>query len=149
MEKILLINGANLNRIGKRDPNLYGGRGLDYIVEKVKAYALDYDIQVDAFQSNHEGEIVDKIQEAEGIYDGIIINPGPFTQYSHAIRVTLGTVDIPTVEVHLVNILKTGEPTVPGKSCTGVICGFGINCYLLGVDAIRHDIKNKLTEGLR
>lgn len=148
MEKILLINGANLNRIGKRDPNLYGGRGLDYIVEKVKAYALDYDIQVDAFQSNHEGEIVDKIQEAEGIYDGIIINPGPFTQYSHAIRVTLGTVDIPTVEVHLVNILKTGEPTVPGKSCTGVICGFGINCYLLGVDAIRHDIKNKLTEGL-
>lgn len=148
MEKILLINGANLNRIGKRDPNLYGGRGLDYIVEKVKDYALDYDIQVDAFQSNHEGEIVDKIQEAEGIYDGIIINPGPFTQYSHAIRVTLGTVDIPTVEVHLVNILKTGEPTVPGKSCTGVICGFGINCYLLGVDAIRHDIKNKLTEGL-
>lgn len=143
MGKILLINGANLNRIGKRDPGLYGGKGLEYIVEKVKAYAADFGIQVDAFQSNHEGMIVDKIQEAEGIYDGIIINPGPFTQYSHAIRVTLGSVDIPTVEVHLVNILKTGEPTVPGKSCTGVICGFGMNCYLLGVDAIRHEMKNK------
>ena len=140
MGKILLINGANLNRIGKRDPSLYGGKGLDCIVEKVQEYAAGYDIQVDAFQSNHEGEIVDKIQEAEGVYDGIIINPGPFTQYSHAIRVTLGTVDIPTVEVHLVNILKTGEPTVPGKSCTGVVCGFGINCYLLGVDAIRHEM---------
>ena len=140
MGKILLINGANLNRIGKRDPNLYGGKGLDYIVEKVTDYAAGYGIQIDAFQSNHEGEIVDKIQEADGVYDGIIINPGPFTQYSHAIRVTLGTVDMPTVEVHLVNILKTGEPTVPGKNCTGVITGFGIDCYLLGVDAIRHQM---------
>lgn len=141
MSRILLINGANLNRIGKRDPSLYGGKGLEFIVERVKEYAAGFDISVDAFQSNHEGEIVDKIQEAEGVYDGIIINPGPFTQYSHAIRVTLGTMDIPTVEVHLVNILKTGEPTVPGKNCTGVICGFGVNCYLLGVDAIRHEMK--------
>ena len=143
MEKILLINGANLNRNGKRDPSLYGGKGLDYIVEKTQEYAAGHGIQLEAFQSNHEGEIVDKIQEAEELYDGIIINPGPFTQYSHAIRVTLGSVDIPTVEVHLVNILKTGEPTVPGKSCTGVICGFGINCYLLGVDAIRHEVDSK------
>lgn len=143
MSKILLINGANLNNIGKRNPELYGGKGLDYIVDKVKEYAASYDIKLDAFQSNHEGAIVDKIQAADGVYDGIIINPGPFTQYSHAIRVTLGTAEMPTVEVHLVNIFKTGEPTVPGKSCTGVICGFGIDCYLLGVDAIRHQIHNK------
>lgn len=107
-------------------------------MDKVKEYGKSLDIQVDDFQSNHEGVIVDKIQEAEGVYDGIIINPGPFTQYSHAIRVTLGSVNIPSVEVHLVNIFKTGEPSVPGKNCTGVICGFGINCYLLGVDALRH-----------
>lgn len=138
MKKILLVNGANLNRIGARDPALYGGKGLDYIVDKVKEYGKSLDIQVDDFQSNHEGVIVDKIQEAEGVYDGIIINPGPFTQYSHAIRVTLGSVNIPSVEVHLVNIFKTGEPSIPGKNCTGVICGFGINCYLLGVDALRH-----------
>lgn len=138
MKKILLVNGANLNRIGARDPTLYGGKGLDYIVDKVKEYGKSLDIQVDDFQSNHEGVIVDKIQEAEGVYDGIIINPGPFTQYSHAIRVTLGSVNIPSVEVHLVNIFKTGEPSIPGKNCTGVICGFGINCYLLGVDALRH-----------
>ena len=138
MKKILLINGANLNRIGARDPALYGGKGLDYIVDKVKEYGKSLDIQVDDFQSNHEGVIVDKIQEAEGVYDGIIINPGPFTQYSHAIRVTLDSVNIPSVEVHLVNIFKTGEPSIPGKNCTGVICGFGINCYLLGIDALRH-----------
>lgn len=138
MKRILLINGANLNRIGARDPALYGGKGLDYIVEKVKHYAEEYGIAVDDFQSNYEGAIVDKIQEAEGVYDGIIINPGPFTQYSHAIRVTLGSVNIPSVEVHLVNIIKTGEPSVPGKNCTGVICGFGIDCYILGVDALRH-----------
>ena len=140
MNKILLINGPNLNRLEKGDPAKFGGITLDFLVNKVKEYAAQYDIEVDAFQSNHEGEIVDKIQEADGVYDGIIINPGPFTQYSHAIRVTLGTVDMPTVEVHLVNILKTGEPTIPGKNVTGVICGFGIDCYLLGVDAIRHQI---------
>lgn len=66
MKKILLINGANLNRIGARDPALYGGKGLDYIVDKVKEYGKSLDIQVDDFQSNHEGVIVDKIQEAEG-----------------------------------------------------------------------------------
>lgn len=79
-----------------------------------------------------------KFRRRRGVYDGIIINPGPFTQYSHAIRVTLGSVNIPSVEVHLVNIFKTGEPSIPGKNCTGVICGFGINCYLLGIDALRH-----------
>jgi len=138
MKRILLINGANLNRIGARDPALYGGKGLDYILEKVKAYAAQKGVEVDDFQSNHEGVIVDKIQEAEGVYDGIIINPGPFTQYSHAIRVTLGSVNIPSVEVHLVNIFKTAEPSIPGRNCTGVICGFGIDCYLLGIDALCH-----------
>ena len=132
MAKILLINGANLNRIDKRDPSLYGGRGLDFIADKVKEYAAGYGIEVDAFQSNHEGEIVDKIQEADGVYDGIIINPGPFAQYSHAIKVTLGTVDMPTVEVHLVNILKTGEPPFRPKIVPALSAGSAltVTCWV-------------------
>ena len=77
MKKILLINGANLNRIGARDPALYGGKGLDYIVDKVKEYGKSLDIQVDDFQSNHEGVIVDKIQEAEGSTTASSSTPAP------------------------------------------------------------------------
>lgn len=138
MKKILLINGANLNRLHTRDPNLFGGDSLEDVVAYARAYALEYGFELDHFQSNHEGLIVDKIQEAEGRYDGIIINPGPFSQYSHAIRVTLGSMPIPSVEVHLVNIHKTGEITIPGRNVTGVVSGFGKDCYRLGVDAIRH-----------
>ncbi len=142
MKKILLINGANLNRMHKRAPSFGEGETtLDEIVEYVRAYAEKCGFELDHFQSNHEGLIVDKLQEADGVYDGIIINPGPFTQYSHAIRVTLGSLPIPSVEVHLVNIHKTGEPTIPGKNATGVIAGFGKDCYLLGVDAIRHCVE--------
>lgn len=143
MKKILLVNGANLNRMHRRAPSFGEGETtLDDIVESVRAYAAKFDFEIDHFQSNHEGLIVDKLQEADGGYDGVIINPGPFTQTSHAIRVTLGSLPVPTVEVHLVNILKTGEPTIPGRNVTCVISGLGKDCYLLGVDAIRHAIKD-------
>lgn len=143
MKKILLVNGANLNRMHRRAPSFGEGETtLDDIVENVRAYAAKFDFEIDHFQSNHEGLIVDKLQEADGGYDGVIINPGPFTQTSHAIRVTLGSLPVPTVEVHLVNILKTGEPTIPGRNVTCVISGLGKDCYLLGVDAIRHAIKD-------
>ena len=142
MKKILLVNGANLNRMHRRAPSFGEGETtLDDIVESVRAYAAQFDMEIDHFQSNHEGLIVDKLQEADGGYDGVIINPGPFTQTSHAIRVTLGSLPVPTVEVHLVNILKTGEPTIPGRTVTCVISGLGKDCYLLGVDAIRHALK--------
>lgn len=142
MKKILLVNGANLNRMHRRAPSFGEGETtLDDIVESVRAYAAQFDMEIDHFQSNHEGLIVDKLQEADGGYDGVIINPGPFTQTSHSIRVTLGSLPVPTVEVHLVNILKTGEPTIPGRNVTCVISGLGKDCYLLGVDAIRHALK--------
>ena len=143
MKKILLVNGANLNRMHRRAPSFGEGETtLDDIVESVRAYAAQFDMEIDHFQSNHEGLIVDKLQEADGGYDGVIINPGPFTQTSHAIRVTLGSLPVPTVEVHLVNSLKAGEPTIPGRNVTCVISGLGKDCYLLGVDAIRHAIKD-------
>lgn len=138
MPTILMLNGANLNRLKARDPALYGTDSLETIVEYTRSYAKEYGFEMDDFQSNHEGVLVDKIQEAEDKYTGIIINPGPFSQYSHAIRVTLGSIAIPTVEVHLVNIHKTGEITIPGRSVTGLITGFGKDSYRMGVDAIRH-----------
>lgn len=143
MKKILLINGANLNRLQARNPAQTGGDSLQDVVEYTRAYAQECGFELDHFQSNHEGLIVDRIQEADGVYDGIIINPGPFTQYSHAIRVTLGSMPMPTVEVHFVNIHKTGEPTIPGRNVTGVIAGFGKDCYRLGVDALRHALNAK------
>lgn len=143
MKKILLINGANLNRMHRRAPAFDdSGTTLDEIVDATRAYARDRGFEIDHFQSNHEGAIVDKLQEADGSYDGVIINPGPFTQYSHAIRVTLGSLPMPTVEVHLVNIFRTGEQSIPGRNVTCVICGLGKDCYLLGVDAIWHALAN-------
>ena len=139
--KILVINGPNLNMLGIREPGIYGSENYNSLLEKISAHAEKNDVSVEFFQSNHEGLIVDKLQEADGGYDGVIINPGPFTQTSHAIRVTLGSLPVPTVEVHLVNILKTGEPTIPGRNVTCVISGLGKDCYLLGVDAIRHALK--------
>lgn len=137
MKRILLVNGANLNRMHRRAPNFGTGElTLDEIVKETKDYAKSQGYELDAFQSNHEGEIVDKLQEADGKYDGVIINPGPFTQYSHAIRVTMGSLPIPTIEVHLVNIHKTGEPSITGKNATCVIAGLGKRCYQAGVDAI-------------
>lgn len=136
--RVLVINGPTLNMIHKRDPKSFGGLHLDDLELYIQNYGSSLDMAVDCFQSNHEGEIVDRIQEAEGVYDGIVINPGPFTQYSHSIRVALKTTDIISVEVHLINIHDTSEVTVPGRGCTGVIAGFGVDCYLLGIDAVYH-----------
>lgn len=141
MKKILLINGANLNRMHRRAPSFGEGETtLDDVVSMTIQYGQQRGFAIEHFQSNHEGLIVDKLQEADGGYDGVIINPGPFTQYSHAIRATMASLPVPVVEVHLVNILKTGEPTIPGKGATCVISGLGGKCYLLGVDAVAHAI---------
>lgn len=135
--KILVINGANLNRMHRRAPAFdTGAATLDDIMGELSAYAKKRGFELDLFQSNHEGAIVDKLQEADGGFDGVIINPGPFTQYSHAIRATMASLPVPVIEVHLVNIYKTGEPSLTGKGASCVICGLGKDCYKLGVDAI-------------
>lgn len=139
----MVINGPTLNRIHKRDSKSFGGMHLHELEKYIRDYGNRLQLEVDCFQSNHEGEIVDRIQEAEGVYDGIVINPGPFTQYSHAIRVAFKTTDIISVEVHLINIHDTSETTVPGRGCTGVIAGFGVDCYLLGIDAVYHKLLQK------
>lgn len=134
--KILVINGANLNRMHRRAPVFGTGETtLDELMSEVEKYAENRGINTVFFQSNHEGEIVDKLQEADGGFDGVIINPGPFTQYSHAIRATMASLPIPVIEVHLVNIYKTGESSLTGKGASCVIAGLGKDCYKLGIDA--------------
>lgn len=144
---ILIINGPNLNFLGKREPEIYGSNTLEDInklLEKESAL-LSKDLSLEFFQSNSEGELVSKIQEAFGKYDGIIINPAAYTHTSVAIRDALLSTGIPTVEVHLSNIFKREEfrhkSYVSGVS-VGVVSGFGINSYVLGLRGIFETIKS-------
>ena len=102
--KILLINGANLNMLGSREPEKYGSTTLKDIESGVIQRGNELGVQVDVWQSNHEGEIVDKIQSAKGVYDGILINAGGYTHTSVVIRDAIASVQIPTVEIHMTNI---------------------------------------------
>ena len=104
MKKILVINGPNLNLLGLREPAIYGNRDYKALEAFVLESGLDLGLQVECFQSNHEGEIVDKIQQAYGVFDGIVINPAAYTHTSVAILDALKAVAIPTVEVHLSDV---------------------------------------------
>ena len=109
MKKILVINGPNLNMLGLREPAIYGNRDYNALTAFILESGLDLGLQVECFQSNHEGEIVDRIQQAYGVYDGIIINPAAYTHTSVAILDALKAVAIPTVEVHLSNVSECEE----------------------------------------
>ena len=104
MKKVLVINGPNLNMLGLREPTLYGARNFEALQQFIRDCADELQLQVQLFQSNHEGAIVDAIQEAYGVYDGILINPAAYTHTSVAILDALKAVAIPTVEVHLTDI---------------------------------------------
>ncbi len=133
MRKILLINGPNLNLLGKREPAYYGRKTLSEIEDMVKAEGMELGIEVLTFQSNHEGEIIDFIQDNSLIADGIIINPGAFTHYSYAIYDALKATSLPIVEVHLSNIFAREEfraHSVISPIAKGVISGLGYKGYL-------------------
>lgn len=143
--KFLVINGVNLNMLGIREPGIYGKSTLadleNYITEK----ANELKVEVDLFQSNYEGAICEKIQQALGVYDGIIMNPGAFTHYSYAIRDALGSVKLPAIEVHISNIHKREEfrhHSVTVTECIGQICGLGFKGYILALEALVDVIKN-------
>lgn len=140
MHKVLVIHGPNLNLLGQREKDIYGDTTLEDINEALMELAQDNEIQLDIFQSNHEGDIVDKIGRCkeEGL-DAILINPAAYTHTSIAIRDAVVAVDIPTVEVHLSNIHAREEfrhTSLIAPVAQGQICGFGIDSYLLGLEAI-------------
>lgn len=145
MSKFLVINGVNLNMLGVREPDIYGSNTLDGLMSQIKAKADMLGVEVDFYQSNYEGDICTKIQEALGVYDGIIINPGAFTHYSYAIRDALGSVKLPTIEVHISNIHKREEfrhTSVTVPECIGQICGLGFKGYELALEALCDEVKN-------
>ncbi|MGE5328909.1 MAG: type II 3-dehydroquinate dehydratase [Deltaproteobacteria bacterium] len=134
----LFINGPNLNLLGKREPDIYGAETLDDIIAKIKDEAKKLEVEVDFFQSNHEGGIIDEIHRAMSSYDVIIINPGAYTHYSIAIRDAIKSVGIPAVEIHLSNIYAREEfrsKSVIAPVCIGQISGFGSDSYILGLHA--------------
>ncbi|AEV68012.1 type II 3-dehydroquinate dehydratase [Acetivibrio clariflavus] len=138
MKKILIINGPNLNLLGTREKEVYGTETLDDIAKKVAEEAAKLNVNIEFFQSNHEGDIIDKIHAARGNTDAIIINPGAYTHYSIAIRDAIKAVEIPTIEIHLSNIHAREEfrsHSVIAPVCVGQICGFGSNSYILGLNA--------------
>lgn len=136
--KVLVIHGPNLNLLGEREVDVYGKVTLSDINKSLQEHAKRLSIDVDNFQSNHEGEIIEKIQEARSGYKCLIINPAAFTHYSIAIRDALAVLDIPIIEVHLSNIYAR-EPfrhkSVVAGVATGQISGFGPDSYSLALDA--------------
>lgn len=142
--RILVINGPNLNMLGIREPDHYGRETYEDLVNKIKVYCREKDIDCDFYQSNHEGCLVDKIQEAYGEFDGIVINPGAYTHTSIAILDAVKAVGIPTVEVH---ISKVGEReefrqiSYIRLACVKTITGLGTDGYLRAVDFLSEYFK--------
>lgn len=137
--KILLINGPNLNLLGKREPDIYGSATLAGIVDAVKKHAAEAGAAVDDFQSNDEGSIVTEIGKAAGVYDGILINPAAYTHTSIAIADAIKAVNIPCVEVHLSNVHAREDfrkVSMTASACIGQISGFGAESYLLGLSGL-------------
>lgn len=133
------MNGPNLNRLGKREPGIYGAETLEDIERKLDALAAQHGVELSFFQSNWEGALIDKIHEAEddGL-DGIIFNPGAFTHYSIALRDAVASIDVPVIEIHISNIHSREpfrETSVIAPVCIGQLSGFGTDGYELAFHA--------------
>ena len=145
--KVVVIQGPNLNMLGIREKNIYGPMKLDEIHTQMENFAKQNGIEIEFFQSNFEGEIVDKIQECLGVANGIIINPAAYSHTSIAIRDALAAVEIPAVEVHLSNIHAREEfrkKSLTAEVCAGVIAGmgpFGYHLAMIAILQIMNEIK--------
>ena len=139
---ILIINGPNLNLLGKREPSIYGHETLEDINKMIAQEAVELGMKTEFFQSNHEGAIIDRIHEAMGVIDAIIINPGAYTHYSYAIRDAISSVDIRTIEVHLSDIHSREDfrkVSVLKDVCVNQITGLGYKGYIQAL----HELADK------
>ena len=140
--KFLVINGVNLNLTGKREQGVYGTETLEEINEKIKSFLEVNGDEVEFFQSNIEGELVNALHDAclGGSCDGIILNAGAFTHYSYALRDAIAAIDIPVVEVHMSNVHARDEfrhKSVLSEVCRGVVCGFGAGSYIAALAGLK------------
>ena len=137
--KILLVNGPNLKLLGTREPSIYGRETLDSIVKGVVAYAAGEGVVVESFQSDVEGDLVDAIGAACGVFDGIVINPAAYTHTSVALRDAISACGVPTVEIHLSNTHKREafrHDSLTAPVCVGQVMGFGGNGYILALEGL-------------
>jgi 3-dehydroquinate dehydratase-2 len=142
--RILVVHGPNLNLLGKREPEIYGTQTLADIDADLAALAKDLGVEVESVQSNHEGELIDRIQEAIGHADGILINPGGFTHSSIALRDALVATDLPVVEIHLSNVYAREsfrQLSYVSPIAVGVISGLGAAGYQFGLEALVKRLK--------
>ncbi|TYR34786.1 type II 3-dehydroquinate dehydratase [Sphingobacterium phlebotomi] len=136
MKKLMIINGPNLNLLGIREKNIYGSQDFQSFFEELRQRYLT--IELSYFQSNHEGEIIDKLHEIGFSYDGIVLNAGAYTHTSLAIGDAIAGITTPVVEVHISNVHKREafrHRSYLAQNCVGVICGFGLNSYKLGIES--------------
>lgn len=140
MKRIQIINGPNLNLLGRREPGIYGARSFDDYLETLRARYPD--VQLDYYQSNHEGDLVDCIHRCGFEADGIVLNAGAYTHTSVALHDALRAVTAPAVEVHISNVHQREEfrhRSFISAACRGVICGFGLDSYRLAVESLLAD----------
>ena len=143
--KVLIINGPNLGMLGVREPEVYGAETLEMVNAKVWRCAAEKGIEAEFFQSDYEGEIIGKIHACRGVYDGIILNAAALTHYSYALRDAIPIAGVPVVEVHMSNVHAREEfrhTSVISAVCAGSISGFGVNSYILALEALKgHNVK--------
>ncbi len=145
--KLLIINGPNLNLLGQRKPEVYG----QYTLKELNAFVREHfnKIELDFFQSNHEGEIIDSIHNAMETFDGIVINPGALTHYSYSLRDAIEACTLPVIEVHLSNIAAREsfrKISVISEVCSGTVSGFGAYGYVLAVQGLINQLKRTKQE---
>lgn len=138
--RILVINGPNINFLGIREKHIYGAEDYAYLLQLIKEKSNTCNVIIDTFQSNGEGEIIDRIQQAykDGV-TGIVINPGAYTHYSYAIKDALASVDMPKIEVHISNVHKREDfrhVSLTASECDGQIAGFGLQGYMAAIDQV-------------
>ncbi len=141
-KQIAVVNGPNLNMLGKREIGIYGGMSLDDVCASVEVEAAKYDVRTEFYQSNSEGELVSYIQSCRGNMDGILLNAGAYTHYSIALRDAIAAAEVPTIEVHISNIYKRESfrhVSVVAPVCLGQICGFGMQGYILAFHALMEE----------
>lgn len=144
--KLLVLNGPNLNLLGLREPQIYGKQDYRALCDMIRAHAEQTGVEVEIYQSNHEGDLVDKIQAAYGTCDGIVFNPAAYTHTSVAILDAVKAVGIPTVEVHISDVSKREEfrqVSFVRAACVTTIAGHGLNGYLEAMDFLIHFERNK------